>query len=376
MVLAGMMGTAIVVFSLGVLNRYGINPLRMEILNGHFISTIGNINWYCGYWSVIVPIGAGLFVFCENKLVRILSGLFVTASYTTCVTQGSDSGVLCLAVLTLLMGYLVAEKRTCILRFLEMLLIFCGATLILTIIRYLFPYRNQYITPSFDLLTKTVFPYIATGLTLAAYLVLLSAREGQKIQIIFEKILKGMLYLFFAVIGIIGVLVVVNTKNPGSIGALSEWSLFTFNEDWASKRGATWTFGMQTWRSQNLLHRLIGVGPDGMAAYIYSGLDAQLLADVKAVFGSSRLTNAHGEWITVLADLGVFGLIGFAGMMVSAIIRFFKAGKDNVLCLVCGLSLFAYTIHNIFSFQQIMNIPLMFIVMGVGEYLVRRREDV
>ena len=42
-----------VLFLLAVLNRYEIRPLDMEYANYFFISTIGNINWFCGYWSII-----------------------------------------------------------------------------------------------------------------------------------------------------------------------------------------------------------------------------------------------------------------------------------------------------------------------------------
>ena len=376
MILAGMVAPSVIVFLLGILNRYGVNPLKMEVINNHFISTIGNINWYCGYWSVIFPIGAVLFVFCEKMWLRILSGIFVAVAYTTAVTQGSDGGVLCLVVTTLLIGFFASKNRMHILRYLKMLLIYCEMNLVLCMVECLFPKRNSYITATYELLTNTAAPYIVAGVILVAYLLLLRAKNNPQLPAVYGKVLRGTLYLFGAAVLIVSVLIVVNTKNPGSIGALSELSLFIFDTEWASTRGATWTFGVQTWTSQNLLHKLIGVGPDGMAAYIYNGRDGQLLADVREVFGGSRLTNAHNEWITVLANLGVFGLIGFAGMMVSAIVRYIKAGRERVLCMVCGISLFAYTIHNIFSFQQIMNLPLMFIMMGVGEYLLRRREDV
>ena len=38
---------------MAVVNRYEIRPLDMEYANYFFISTIGNIDWFCGYWSVI-----------------------------------------------------------------------------------------------------------------------------------------------------------------------------------------------------------------------------------------------------------------------------------------------------------------------------------
>ena len=44
-----------VVFLLGVCNRYSLYPIAMEGQTETFISTLGNINWFCGYWSIAAP---------------------------------------------------------------------------------------------------------------------------------------------------------------------------------------------------------------------------------------------------------------------------------------------------------------------------------
>lgn len=171
------------------------------------------------------------------------------------------------------------------------------------------------------------------------------------------------------------VMLTINTLHPGSIGALSDNPLFTFNREWGSSRGGTWKAGIRAWSSQDLLHKVVGIGPDGMAEYIYKGPDSGLLDMVRAQFGNNRLTNAHGEWITILANLGVLGLLGFAGMIVSAIVRFLRTGTGRVLCMACGLAVFSYTVNNIFSFQQIMNLSQMFILLGLGEWLRRKEKE-
>ena len=113
-----------------------------------------------------------------------------------------------------------------------------------------------------------------------------------------------------------------------------------------------------------------------MAAYIYSEQNVELVEAVRAQFGNSRLTNAHGEWITILANLGLAGLVAFGGMMSSALVRFLKAGKSGVktllLCAGCGLGLFCYTINNTFSFQQIVSVVPLFLVLALGERLLRK----
>lgn len=399
-----MLAVSFFVFLLGLLNRYGINPLGMDSAGPGYISTIGNINWYCGYWTVLFPLASGLFLFYEKPkeesgrafyLRKVLLGILMAAGFATGITQGSDSGLLALLAMLLLLGSLSVSDRRRLKCFLEMLLVFCITAQMLSVIQWLWPDRNQYITKAYSLIMTTAFPWIAGAIVIILYLLL--DREEKKTAGLSKKkcpVYRGLRKAWFGILIAMGVTMVsfvvmltVNTLKPGSIGSFSENPLFIFDENWGSARGGTWTAGIRTWLSQDFLHRIVGAGPDGMAAYIYNGPDEALLETVRSQFGNSRLTNAHGEWITVLANLGVIGLVGFAGMMVSAICRFVRCrtmpqsaiGRGNVktsifrtLCVACGVSLFCYTINNIFSFQQTMNVTQMFIVLGIGEGLYRK----
>lgn len=370
------------VFLIGLLNRYGVNPLGIPSIGPGFISTIGNINWYCGYWAVVYPVAVGCFVFYKRKeekeekdrMIRAILGCAAAVGFATGITQGSESGVLALLAVLLLTGTLAVAKREHLHNFLELLLIFCATASGLSIVQLLFPERNQYMTLVSSFLTKTVLPWAAGIVVLCIYLWLHAQREER-----YEKCLRCIWYIFLCLIGVALVtfiaMLVINTLHPGSIGALSDNPLFTFNREWGSNRGGTWKAGIRAWSSQDLLHKVVGIGPDGMAEYIYKGPDSGLLDMVRAQFGNNRLTNAHGEWITILANLGVLGLLGFAGMIVSAIVRFLRAGTGRVLCMACGLAVFSYTVNNIFSFQQIMNLSQMFILLGLGEWLRRKEKE-
>lgn len=370
------------VFLIGLLNRYGVNPLGIPSIGPGFISTIGNINWYCGYWAVVYPVAVGCFVFYKrregkeekDRMIRAILGCAVAVGFATGITQGSESGVLALLAVLLLTGTLAVAKREQLQNFLELLLIFCAAASGLSVVQLLFPERNQYMTLVSSLLTKTLFPWAAGIVVLCIYLWLHAQRAER-----YEKCIRRVWYIFLCLIGVALVtfiaMLAINTLHPGSIGALSDNPLFTFNREWGSSRGGTWKAGIRAWSSQDLLHKVVGIGPDGMAEYIYKGPDSGLLDMVRAQFGNNRLTNAHGEWITILANLGVLGLLGFAGMIVSAIVRFLRTGTGHVLCMACGLAVFSYTINNIFSFQQIMNLSQMFILLGLGEWLRRKEKE-
>lgn len=381
-VAGALLASSFCIFLLGILNRYGFNPLGMESSGSGFISTIGNINWYCGYAAVCFPLGAGLFLLWERAdepkgrdlLLRIGLGIYTAVGFVTTVTQGSDSGFLMLAGLLLVGGCLAVQKKEWVGRYLKLLLLCTCMTIFLSLIQQWFPEQNTYPSASYLFLTETPFPYFVLGvLILFCVFWYRYGKSESALRLVKRLWWGGMALLGMGLICTVA-LIVVNTLHPGSIGELSRYALFTFDQKWGSSRGGTWVIGLRVWLSQNSLHKLVGVGPDCMSAFLYSGDDQAALELAYAQFGEySRLTNAHNEWITVLVNLGVFGLIGFGGIIISAIVRFFKSRGVHVLCAACGIAVFCYTLHNIFSFWQVMNITYIFIVMGIGEGILRRR---
>lgn len=418
-----MLSASTVVFLLGLLNRYGVNPLHMESSGPGFISTIGNINWYCGYWSVLFPVCCGIFLFREKVLpgsgsvhtgalqqrgasaqrtpasvlydfLPVFSGIAVVIGFATGVSQGSDSGLLVLAAITLILGCFAGKEKEGLRHFIELLLLFCVSLTGLFALQHLFPERNKYQTAGYLFLTGKPWGLIFGVLLLCLYFFLFIRKKNcangrtktvenyrdNKLTgtadggIVWTyrawQILTGLsaAALFFY----IGLLI-FNTTHPGVIAALDGNALFTFNTSWGSSRGATWSIGIHTFLAQNFGHRLFGVGPDSMAAYLYQSDNSTLLAEVRATFGDKRLTNAHGEWITVLVNTGLMGLLSFAAMIISAVGTLFSR-KQKTLAKACGLAVLCYTLHNIFSFEQMMNISQMYLVMGIGMAVAEKEE--
>ncbi len=400
-----MLSASTVVFLLGLLNRYGVNPLHMESSGPGFISTIGNINWYCGYWSVLFPVCCGVFLFREKVLpgsssailyhvLPVLSGIAVVIGFATGVSQGSDSGLLVLAAMTLILGCFAGNEKEGLRHFIELLLLFCVSLAGLFALQHLFPERNKYQTADYLFLTGKPWGLIFGAGLLCLYFSLFIRKNnrvnGQMKTVknncdsrLKETADRGIVWTYrawqiltglsaSALVLYIGLLI-FNTTHPGVIPALDGNALFTFNTSWGSSRGATWSIGIHTFLAQNFGHRLFGVGPDSMAAYLYQSDNSTLLAEVRATFGDKRLTNAHGEWITVLVNTGLMGLLSFAAMIISAVGTLFSR-KQKTLVKACGLAVLCYTLHNIFSFEQMMNISQMYLVMGIGMAMAEKEE--
>ena len=67
----------------------------------------------------------------------------------------------------------------------------------------------------------------------------------------------------------------------------------------------------------------------------------------------------------------MLGLVSYAGMMISVIRNFLHAGKKSMLVGACGFCVLAYTVNNMFSFQQVMNISTVFVKMCIRDRISR-----
>ena len=129
--------------------------------------------------------------------------------------------------------------------------------------------------------------------------------------------------------------------------------------------------GIALFGEMPFLQKLIGIGPDCFAEYAYrEGSD--VIEMLRQVFGNATLTNAHNEWLTTLVNMGLLGLISYSGMFLSAMIRYLKNLSKNPWIYACGLAALCYTAHNMVSFQQALNGPIMFLVLAIGENLMRK----
>lgn len=367
-----MFAASAAVFVLGYLNRFRVYPIEMEMKNSGFISTIGNINWYCGYVVTVLFIGVALLWQggCggrRGRLMKVLLTVYSGLGFATLVTQGSSSGIVALGAVLLALFMFSAGDGERMRSFWEIALLLGGVCLATSALRAVFPERIDYFDMMMDLFTTGPLPIIMTVMS-GTFLIWVIVAEKRKRYS--AKAMRRVAWTLMTAVSLFLVafivMIVVNTAYPGSLGRLSEYKIFTFSSKWGSNRGETWNAGVQCFLAQDPLHKLVGVGPDAMAAYLYSSGDQWLLDSLKEAFGSSYLTNVHNEWLTILVDTGILGLASFAGMIFSAAVRFLKQIGKKPLAASCGFALLAYTVNNIFSFQQIMNVSSLYIIMGMG----------
>ena len=271
------------------------NYLNEEIC----VSTIGNINWYCGYQAVMVSVLIGLFVLedaFEKKRV-CLYGLLCFFGLFSLILNGSNAVYLYLLAVSGTLLLLGLCFRQLLVRFFVLLAEFSLLAWIMNLLWILSPdlYRR------FTVYEDNCIGFFARnhiGLFLAAasiFLILfLKKRTDDKPGILSLNTAGNLLG------GILGLAVV-------ALLCVQMTGIPYLPDRWGNKRGALWRFSRRVFLEFPFFRKLIGAGPDCYFTWYFSNWD--YVDYIDKLSPGWMYANAHSEYLTVLINTGVFGLL-------------------------------------------------------------------
>ncbi len=356
-----------IVALLGILNRLSIDPLRLftdwtykDWEYTHMLSTIGNANWLCGYLSVsitLVMIGYMEAVERKQKIFLFLASIL---SFMLLCIQGSDSGlvigVTCLAFL----GYMALQKTDYYTRFFKFLIGMCVAFPIMCFLVNImkswstFPYYGKE-----KLLLNFWWGFIPLAIILLRiYKKTKNTKDDfllkNKKTIIKIAIIASILCVLGIVVGIV-------------------WLFLGFKLDikWASGRGGLWKLAVKSFQDGDLFQKLFGVGPDCYGMYVYEHISVSNYIKQDGHWKKAIFTNAHNEWLNQLVNTGILGVISYGGIFASGLLRFWKKSKKDSFYYVGIMAILLYGVNSLVSFQQVLNAPILFLILGMCENRAR-----
>ena len=377
-ILAVFLVSSAVVFLIAVLHRMLIDPIGFyEGLKGYqmaqFLSTMGQATWYASYLVVALPVGIAVFLFSEKRWQGILGGIYTAVGFASLVTQNSDSAYFALVGFMLTFFLFCMEKRQTLNRFAEVCTLFFAAGKVMYFLMQIHPNPDLEYDFVTDIILNGKITWVLLGLCLLLDL-FLYARRNRPYSAVRMRWVKWVVLIGAAVcLSVVVGLIVLQSKGvlSGRLGeALGTVSYFNWNDAWGNGRGRIWSFAVKVFGQESLLHKLFGLGPDCMGNY----LGANHSEEVTLLWGNKVLTNAHNELLTMLINVGIFGAAAYIGIFVTAIRRFAKVWQKDYLLAGAAASAVSYTAYNFFCYQQVCCTPFVFLLLGIGEYLLRREK--
>lgn len=370
-------GSAFFVFVIAVLHRMLIDPIGFyDGLQGYqmaqFLSTMGQATWYASYLVVALPVGVAVFLFAKKPWYRVLGGIYTAAGFASLVTQNSDSAYFAMAGFMMVFFWVCVEKRETLNRFVEVCTLFFAAGKVMHFLMKMHPNPDL----KYDFITALVLDGAATWVLLGVCLLLslFLYRRGDKPYPAAGMLRLRREALALIVVAIIAVTGLIALQSRGLLPdsldrKLSAVSYFNWDKEWGNGRGRIWSFSMKMFAKESIKHKFFGVGPDCFSSYA-AAVHGE---EVALLWGEKMLTNAHNEWLTTLIDTGLFGAAAYIGIFVSVVGRFMRARQQDYLLAAAAASAVSYMAYNFFCYQQVCCTPFVFMMLGIGEYLLRRQ---
>lgn len=394
--------TSGVVYQLAILQRFSIDPLEMYVglapeYIEKFLSTLGQTTWFSSYAVLVFPLAVYYYWHDDRKWVRILTGIVTALGFGSLCTAHSDSGYVAYVLILMVFFWFSLENNQKFARFLEILLIGLGSFRVIGIMQICFPEKLIELIAEDQ---KISFFITQSNLMLAALLVVAvfygiyykfcspswkevkktgggknrnDSSNHKKPEFEISKFLwLRKLMIAGAVAVLLGVVlaIVFTTKKmlPDALDGFYNVGFFNFNDAWGNCRGFNWRMSLKAISNASFKDMMIGVGPDCFAM----SMDKYCAQEVADFWRGMKLACAHNEFLNMMVTQGVLGVTAYLGIFISFIVRCIRNGKEIDAVVPFVAAALAYMGHNFFCYQQCICTPTVFLLMGIGELMMRK----
>lgn len=347
------------VIIIGLLNRLGLDPLGIfqEFTEtaweySNLLSTIGNINWFCGYCSVMLALPISGYLYSRKKVKTTVLYVVSVLGLTLLMIQGSDSGLV-LAAVAIGCCLIAGIRKTDF--FQKGLLLLLGASVGVGVMGCLVKVFDAWNAIPVDswIYGKMLWSGWPVFAGVAGVILFCFDRLRKKFP---DGAVRRCIKVFLGVM-----LLTVATV---AVFVILKWSQGDADA-WGSGRGMLWRLAWEGFLQADFGGKLIGAGPDCFAEYLISIGKTPIITQ-EDHWANALFVNAHNEWLNHLVNIGVLGMAAYAGIFIAA----WKRYRGMMLAI---LMLAMYGVHSLVSFQQVLNAPFLFLMLGICEATWRRK---
>ncbi|MEG1548598.1 MAG: O-antigen ligase family protein [Clostridia bacterium] len=359
------MGLSMLIFSvIGLLQCWNIDimnlyPSGKNFYNSNFVAMAGNIDMASGILCICISLMSAAFVVIKDKW-RWLLLPSVVASVMLISLINVDSGIVGLAISMIIMMPLLFRSRERILN---------GLILLITICITLAVAKSIVFSQTTDTLGKLVVnsSFALSGLAkmlicgavtlILIWLTLFLFKEKFRPNPKFMTI--GLATVLFVAVAVGGICVYHFADDPskGFIYEVGQIMHGNFNDEFGSGR-------IMVWKRALLMatqHPIIGTGPGSF----YAAFTLQFQDEIEALGANVTFDFAHNDYIQILCNMGILGLLAYVTGLIGQGVAFFKNVFRDEWVAILGAPVLCYCVHIFFSFSIVIVAPLFFVLFGL-----------
>ena len=330
-----------------ILNYFYVDPFSFHEYLAEkdiprYIGTIGNVNWYVGFFALTMPIVFACSLVINYLPVKIMSTVLLVLSYYTALISNSDGVFLPLALICAGFIFVGAEKRKLLTGVFSRLTVIFASTAIFEVLSIFIKHTELtgYANP---LIYKHIYVVIAV------VFMVLTLFTGMLNDDIYKASIKWIRIALIA-LSLIAAIVV----------AVQQFS--NFSESYGHGRGKIWIAAFSEFKGFNPINKIFGTGASTFG-YYYTEYT-----------GSTWVRNAHNEYVEYLITTGIFGLITVLTGLTGVAIEFFKGIKKSngtmpyVINATTGITIFAYAIQAFVNNPQGLNVGILIVILAIFKW--------
>lgn len=359
--------SGLIVCVLGIADYFQLDLLNFrttasEMAQGViFASTIGNINTYVSYVSLIVCMSAILFIFEEKVPSTLLYYIYLLVSMIALVMGSSDSTYLSIGVLIAALPFFTLKKNKISYRLCIVITTYFTTVFFVRCINQSFP--NQVIGQEglFTILEKIC------GLPLIIILWISSAffwwkRSSEITNDIWKKYFLTGWTILLLVLPAVFVFALIDVNLFGNIvryGKIGQYLLF--DDSWGTNRGFIWRQAIELYQQFPLSHKLFGYGPDTFAILAINTIKKEMHAISGTYFDS-----VHNEYLHYLVTIGPIAVISYILFLFSTLKTLLSAPKENSYVYAAAMAIMCYAVQAVVNINVPLVAPMIWLLLSIG----------
>lgn len=333
-------------YVMGILHSFHVDlfGLHQRISDNYYnyISTIGNVNWYVGYLSMMFPMGCLLYLNSKNCWMKQLLFIYVNLGFYNVIICKSDGVILGLASSCLVVGCFLIKHKNFLEDFMKLMLSISVIMGIVFLLLTYYPGEYVQIDGIFLLIIeKKIWLVMGTGALCTLCFLKTDIKKKIILKIKFTELEKNIvLSILFVAIGI----------------AVLIYEISVFEDGWGTGRGLLWICTYNLFSNFKWIYKIFGCGCDCFGIAFLSKYSSY----VDGIY-----LNAHNEFLQYLVTMGLFGLATYGMIWFSAGKMFIQKKEKYIIDWMLFSGIAGYLGQSVVNNPQALNYAVLFLMLAL-----------